>query len=182
MNRVLVIGGCGAGKTTFAKKLAAITNLPLTHLDVLGWRGDWEKVSREEFDAQLAQVVAGERWIIDGNYGRTIPMRLERADTVFWFDLPGVVCACSVIRRILGSRGRTRDDMGGNCRETLDRKRLAFIRYALTMNRKKRPAVRRMLDEHPDVRVIVFRTRRQADRYLRSLAASGEEEQKHGVE
>ena len=128
MERVLVIGGCGAGKTTFAKKLAGITGLPLVHLDVLGWRGEWEKVPREEFDEKLAAVLETDRWIIDGNYGRTIPERLRRADTVFWFDLPGIVCVFGVLERMIRSRGKTRDDMGGCCRETLDRERLDFLR------------------------------------------------------
>ena len=182
MERVLVIGGCGAGKTTFAKKLAGITGLPLVHLDVLGWRGNWEKVPHEEFDEKLAEVVARERWITDGNYGRTIPERLRRADTVFWFDLPGIVCAGGVLGRMIRNRGKSRDDMGGDCRETLDRERLGFLWYALTMNRKSRKKIRGMLAEYPDVRLIVFHTRRQAERYLETLAEELVKEEQDGVE
>ncbi|MBQ2546438.1 MAG: topology modulation protein [Clostridia bacterium] len=181
MNRVLVIGGCGAGKTTFAKKLAAITGLPLTHLDVLGWRGDWEKVPRGEFDEALAAVLREERWIIDGNYTRSLPERLRRADMVFWFDLPGIACLAGVVGRVIRNHGQARDDMGGNCRETLDRERFAFFRYALTMNRKIRPRIRAALDDAPGVEVTVFHARRQADRYLDTLTDRIKEE-KDGVE
>lgn len=170
MERVLVIGGCGAGKTVFSKRLAAITGLPLVHLDVLGWRGEWEKVPHEEFDEKLAAVLETDRWITDGNYGRTIPVRLRRADAVFWFDVPGIVCACGVLERMIRCRGRSRDDMGGDCRETLNGERLRFLWYALTMSRKNRSKISGMLDAAPDVRVTVFRSRRQADRYLKTLA------------
>ena len=106
MNRVLVIGGCGSGKTRFAKRLAALTDLPLTHLDALYWTGDWETVDRAVFDERLAAVLSGDRWIIDGNFSRTMPTRMDRADTVFWFDFPGIVCLFGVLERFFKYYGR----------------------------------------------------------------------------
>ena len=167
--RVMVVGGCGAGKSTFAKKLSAKTGLPLTHLDCLGWRGNWEKVPREEFDRLLGEAVAREEWIIDGNYNRTIPVRLKRADTVFWFDFSGLRCLAGVVERFFRDYGKSRDDMGGDCPETFDLEKLRFFHDTLWTARRKHKRVKKALEDAPDAQVIVFRTRRQADRFLDGL-------------
>ena len=178
MKRVLVIGGCGAGKSRFSAELSRITGLPLVHLDVLGWEGEWQKVSHAEFDRRLDEVLKEDAWVIDGNYARTIPRRLERADTVFWLDFSGIRCLRGVLERFIRNRGGTREDMGGNCRETLDRERLAFFRYALTQNKKIRPKIREALAAHPEVPVTVVKTRKEADKLLERLR----EEASHGME
>ena len=173
LNRVLVIGGCGSGKTRFAKRLAAASGLPLTHLDVLYWTGNWETVPREVFDERLAAVLARERWIIDGNYSRTMERRMQRADTVFWFDFPGIVCLRGAVGRTIRSWGKTRDDMGGDCRERLDREKLRFFHTTLWQNRKLRPKIRALLDGFPAMETVIFRSRREADLYLKRLEEAG---------
>ena len=167
--RVMVVGGCGAGKSTFAKKLSAKTGLPLTHLDRLGWRGNWEKVPRDEFDALLDKVLEGECWIIDGNYSRTMPKRLGRADTVFWFDFTGLRCLAGVVERFFRDYGKSRDDMGGDCPETFDLEKLRFFHDTLWTARRTHNRIEEALKDAPDARVIVFKTRRQADRFLNGL-------------
>ncbi|MEE0840408.1 MAG: AAA family ATPase [Acutalibacteraceae bacterium] len=92
MKRILIIGNSGSGKTTFAKALAEKTQLPLIHLDKLFWCGEWEHLSRDEFDAILQKELEKPEWIIDGNFSRTIPHRLKYCDTVFYFDLPTITC------------------------------------------------------------------------------------------
>ena len=169
MKRILVIGGCGAGKSTFAKRLAPLVGLPLVHLDCLGWQGEWEAVPRDEFDRRLTEVLGTPAWIIDGNYSRTIPLRLTYADTVFWFDFPGILYLKGVLERFFRNYGRSRDDMGGSCPERLDREKLKFFHFALWFNRKNRPRIRAALQNAPHAELIVFRNRRQAENYLRSL-------------
>ena len=78
MEKVLIIGCPGAGKSTFARKLRDETGLPLHYLDMLWHRPDRTNLSPEEFDARLAGILEGERWIIDGNYLRTLETRLRR--------------------------------------------------------------------------------------------------------
>ena len=179
--RVMTVGGNGAGKTEFSKKLAALTGLPLTHLDRLGWQENWEKTPREEFNARLAEVVAGEEWIIDGNWSRTIPDRLKRADTVFWFDFSGIRCLKGVLTRFFRNRGKTRDDMGGDFPEVLDGEKLRFFWTALTGARKIHGRIEEALRDAPHVRVTVFRTRREADGFLEGLSAEDAEEKEDGV-
>ena len=171
--RILVIGGCGSGKTTFAKKLAERTGLPLCHLDRLYWRGNWDHRPREEFDPMLDEILREPRWIIDGNFLRTLPRRLEVADTVIWFDFPGILCLRGVLERFFKYYGKSRDDMGGDCVERLDLEKLRFFHTTLWMNRRNRPKLRAALADAPHVRLTVFHTRREADRYLDSIKKEG---------
>jgi adenylate kinase family enzyme len=132
MQRVLVIGSPGAGKSTLAHKLADRTGLPLFHLDQMHWLPGWIERDRDEGRAELAGVLAGERWIIDGNYGSSLPMRLERADIVVWLDYPTSLCLKRVFRRWRQFRGRTRPDMTEGCTENLN---LEFVLYVLNFRR-----------------------------------------------
>ena len=84
MQKVLVIGCSGAGKSTFARRLRDITGLPLYYLDRLWHKADRTHITREEFDRVLAEWLARPAWIIDGDYSRTLPQRLEACDTVFF--------------------------------------------------------------------------------------------------
>lgn len=118
MEKILVIGCCGAGKTTFSKALAAKLGLPLVHLDALFWRDNWQSASKEEFDALLHAELVKPRWIIDGNYNRTLLWRMRHADTVIFLDYPRLSSLCGVIGRYFKNRGRARADVGGDCRES----------------------------------------------------------------
>ena len=60
----MIIGCCGGGKTTLAKKLSNKLNLPLIHLDKLNWRDNWENISKEEFDDLLWAEVVKPTWIM----------------------------------------------------------------------------------------------------------------------
>lgn len=128
MQRILVIGSPGAGKSTLSHELAARTGLPLFHLDKLFWLSGWVERDRDEGRAELAEVLAGERWIIDGNYGSTLPMRIARADTVVWLDYPTWRCLGRVFKRWWQYRGKARPDMTEGCPENLN---LEFLLYVL---------------------------------------------------
>lgn len=128
MQRVLVIGSPGAGKSTLSHLLAERSGLPLHHLDRLFWLPGWVERDREEGRAELAEVLAGARWIIDGNYGSTMPMRVARADSIVWLDYPTSLCLARVFRRWWHYRGRARPDMTEGCPENLN---LEFLLYVL---------------------------------------------------
>lgn len=131
MQRVLVIGPCGAGKSTLATELAQKLDLPLFHMDQLNWQPGWVESSKDEIRKKLAEIVGTERWLIDGNYGGTLAERLERADTVVYLDYPIRLCLVRVIHRIWTYRGRTRPDMTEGCPERFD---LEFMIYLLRWN------------------------------------------------
>ncbi len=107
MLKAIVIGSPGAGKSTFARKLRDITKLPLYYLDLMWHKPDRTHISREEFDAQVRELVKKDRWIIDGNYQRTLEMRLKACDTVFLLDLLPMVCLAGAGSRI----GTKREDL-----------------------------------------------------------------------
>ena len=135
MHRVLVIGSPGSGKSTLSHSLADGTGLPLYHLDRLFWLAGWIERDRAAGLAELERVLARDRWIIDGNYGSSLPLRIARADTVIWLDYPTRICLVRALRRWAQYRGRTRPDMTEGCPERLDG---AFLFYILEFRRSWR--------------------------------------------
>ncbi len=104
MKRVIIIGSPGAGKSTFARKLRDRTGLPLFYLDLIWHLPDRRTIPREEFDARLHKIIETDEWIIDGNYGRTLEIRLKACDTVFLLDYPIDVCLDGAGRRVWQKR------------------------------------------------------------------------------
>ena len=143
MRRVLVLGCPGAGKSTLARSLGEALSLPVVHLDKLWWKSGWVNRTEGEFDALLDAVLLGEEWVIDGNYLRTLPRRLERCDAVVLLDYPRRVCLFRALRRILSWRGRPRPDMAADCPERLDGE---FVRWIWEFHRTQRPRVLELLD------------------------------------
>lgn len=145
MDRVLVIGPCGAGKSTLSVELGQKLGLPVFHMDQLNWRPGWIESSKDELCARLGIITAGEKWLIDGNYGGTLDARLTHADTVIYLDYPIRLCAWRLLRRIFKYRGRTRPDMTENCPERFD---LDFFLYLLAWNTGPRPRTEARLREY----------------------------------
>ncbi|WP_428682333.1 topology modulation protein [Sphingopyxis sp.] len=145
MDRVLVIGPCGAGKSTLSTELGERLALPVHHIDQLNWRPGWVEGGKEELQAKLDEIIAGDRWLIDGNYGGTMTARLARADTVVYLDYPVRLCLWRLLRRIRTYRGRTRPDMTEGCPERFD---LAFFFYVMNWNRGPRRRTEAKLDGH----------------------------------
>ncbi len=120
MQRVLVVGPCGAGESTLATALAKRTGLPLVHMDQLAWKLGWIDSDRAEVLERLAPIVAQDRWLIDGNYGSTLEPRLAHADTVVHLDYPVTLCLARLAGRVWRLRGTTRPDMTAGCPERFD--------------------------------------------------------------
>ena len=159
MKKVIVIGCPGSGKTTFAENLSNITSLPLYHLDAIWHKADKTHITREEFDARIAEIFAEPHWIIDGNYKRTIEERLRECDTVFLFDLPTEVCLQGVRNRA----GKKRSDLPWLETE-LDAEFMQFIK---DFPIDTLPYIYELIEKYKDEKqVIIFRSRKEADEYL----------------
>ena len=166
MKRIMIIGCSGSGKTTLSKKLSERLSLPLVHLDKLYWTGHWETVDREEFNAMLLKELEKDRWIIDGNYNRSIPLRLKYCDTVIYLDFSRWTCLLGVISRVIKSYGKTRPDMGGDCPEKFD---LNFIKFVWNFNKINRERYLELLRSAKDKRVIILSNRGECDSFLNGL-------------
>ncbi len=166
MKRILIIGNTGSGKTTFAKKLAEKTGIPLIHLDKIWWSGEWEHVSREKFDEALGCELEKEEWIIDGNYDRTLQRRLSYADAVFFFDFPTLAFLWGITKRIIQSHGKSREDMGENCPESFSKAK-GLYKSTLSYNRRNRKRYYELIKQCDEV--IIFRNRRDVARYLKQI-------------
>lgn len=162
MKRVIVIGCPGSGKTTFAEKLNKKTGLPLYHLDAIWHKPDKTHIPREEFDQRLLEILAADEWIIDGNYGRTVEMRLKECDTVFLFDLPPEVCLQGVTNRL----GKVRYDMPWIEKE-LDPEFEEFIKGFASHSL---PGLYDLIEKYrTEKQVIVFKSRKEADDFLSKI-------------
>ncbi|GIJ76235.1 Adenylate kinase [Micromonospora phaseoli] len=165
MDRIAIIGCGGSGKSRIARKLAQILDAPLTHLDAIYYDQQWNPLPQEKFAAKQEKLVAGERWIIEGNYAGTLPIRLATADTVIFLDLPAATCLWGIAQRRRRYRGGQHQADG-----VYDRITWNFIRYILGYRRAMRPRIQNLIQAHePHVRLISLTSRRQANQLVDRL-------------
>ena len=157
-NRILILGCPGSGKSTFARALGERTGLPVVHLDNIWWRADGSHISREEFDRALSELLAGEGWIMDGDYSRTYEVRIRAADTVIFLDYPEETCMAGIVARV----GQERPDMPWT-ESTLDPELVTMVK---NFARDNRPAIYALLEKYSEKQAIIFTDRAQADRWL----------------
>ena len=168
MERVMVIGCGGAGKSTLARKLGEKTGLPVVHLDQIWWApGHWQHIEKTEFDEKLALELQKPRWILDGNFNRTIEARLEVCDTVIYLDYPRLVCLKNWLGRVIKNWGRHRPDMTEGCNEWFDPE---FVKWIWNFNKNNRARYYEILNGARDKRVYILKSRRQAQKFLDSLS------------
>ena len=167
MERILIIGCGGAGKSTLARKLGEKLGLPVVHLDQIFWSpGNWVHLPRTEFDARLTVELEKPRWIMDGNYDRTLSLRIVRCDTVIYLDFNRFTCIRGWVKRVITNWGRHRADMAPGCNEWFDPE---FLKWLWNYNRDNRENNYRLLNEAEGVETIVLKNRRMVKRFLQSL-------------
>jgi adenylate kinase family enzyme len=169
MQRIAIIGCGGSGKSTLAKALGALLGLPVHHLDRLYWKPGWVEPPAAHWAALQNELCRQPAWIIDGNYGGTLEIRLAAADTIVFLDLPTRVCLWGALRRFLTYRGRTRPDMSEGCQEKLDWQYLRWI--ATYRSTRRRQIMQRLYPMSGAKRIAVLSSRRAVARFLQDLAA-----------
>ena len=159
MKRIIVIGSPGAGKSTLSRQLRDKTGLPLYYLDMIWHLPDKTNITKDEFDEKLAEILKTDNWIIDGNYGRTIEMRLKCCDTVFLLDYPLEVCLEGAKARV----GIKREEIPW-VEEELDEE---FRQWIIDFPKTSLPQIYRLLEQYREGKEIhIFRSRNDAKQYL----------------
>jgi adenylate kinase family enzyme len=168
MERVLVIGAGGSGKSTFARVLAERLQLPLIHLDALHWRPGWTPTPPDEWRRVVEGLIARPRWVMDGNYGGTLDMRLAACDSVIFLDLPRRVCVWRILKRRWRHSGRRRPDVAPGCPERVT---WEFVRWVWTYRKRRRGGMLERLRTLTGRRVVILSSRREVERFLATLAS-----------
>jgi adenylate kinase family enzyme len=167
MERILIIGNCGAGKTTLSRKLQSILGLEVIHLDQHYWKPYWTEPYKLDWTKTVSELVKKESWIMDGNYGGTMDMRLEKADTIIYLNFPTIVCLSRVIKRIFSNWGKVRYEMPEGCFERLDLKFLRYVAMHKITRGKYILKKLKLLDSEKEV--LIFKNDKEVTMYLDSL-------------
>lgn len=161
MERILVIGCPGSGKSTFSRKLNKIINIPLYHLDMMYWNKDKTTVEKNLFYENLDKVLQSDKWIIDGNYQSSMEQRIKQCDTIIFLDYSLDVCLEGIKER----RGKERSDIPWVSHED----DLDFIEFIKNYNTNNKPIVLDLLKKYSNKDIYVFSNRDEADKFLNLL-------------
>lgn len=166
--KICIIGCGGSGKSYLADVIGRRLYIEVTHLDRLFWLPGWKTRDKTEFDAMCEEIYLRDSFIIDGNFNRTMPRRIEVTDTVVWLDFSTLACVFGVLSRIVKNYGRVRPDMGDGCPERFDGE---FLRWILTFRKKRRPDIVKLTDaaRQNGKNVIVLKNRREVNEFLASI-------------
>jgi adenylate kinase family enzyme len=164
MQKILVIGSGGAGKTTFAKRLSSILGIEVVHLDALYWNPGWVETPKAEWNRTIESLIERDSWIMDGNYSGTLDLRTKACDTVIFLDMATCICLYRVIKRALKYRNRNRPDMGAGCLEKLD---MTFILWIWNYRKRTRPKIIKLIQENcSGKRVIWLQSNADVERFI----------------
>lgn len=168
MKRVLVLGICGAGKSTLATRLGDVTGLEVIHLDQYFWNSGWVQRSTDDFNSKVEKLIERDHWIMDGNFSRNLHLRIPRADTVIYLDFGIWLGMCRVLKRVLNSYGKVRQDMAPGCPERFS---WEFMKYVWRFRTHSRPKIERALGEYGSSTTIYrMRSPADVDHFLESIS------------
>lgn len=158
--KIIIIGCPGSGKSIFSQKLNKALEIPLFHLDLLYYNNDGTHISKEELERKLEEIFRkNDKWIIDGNYQRTIEMRLKECDTCILLDFPTEVCVSGAEDRV----GKKRDDMAW-FEDSLDP---LFKQYIIDFSKTSLPMIYELINKYKDkVNVLIFKSREELNSFI----------------
>jgi adenylate kinase family enzyme len=169
MKRILLIGCCGSGKTTFACKLHDILKIDLYHLDLYYHQPYWVPTPEPEWNSFINKLVKRDSWIIDGNYYNSLETRLAHADTVFYLDFPILICLFHILYRTFIHLFfcKKRFDLNKKCNEKFS---WEFTKYVFLFNRNFKNKILSLLDKNKShLQIITFKKYKEMDIFLSKL-------------
>ncbi len=162
-NRISIIGGSGSGKTTLTNILSEKLNIPAVHLDGINYNANWVQKDKNERDEIISSKTKEEKWIIDGNYNKTLKERLDSAELIIWLDYSTFANLRGVLKRICKNYNKEREEIPG-CKERID---FTFLKYVVTYNKKKRPKILELLKDIPDEKILIFKKQKDLNKWLK---------------
>ena len=167
MEKILVIGCGGAGKTTLSKKIGAVLGLPVIHLDSHYWLPGWRPLGKEEWNNKVLSLLQAPRWVMDGNYGGTLDIRIDKCDTIVFLDMNRWRCIYNVCKRRIVFAGTNRPEMAvGN----KDRLTFTFLYWIWGYRKTRRPGILKQLNrEEGKKRVIILQSRKEVNSFISTL-------------
>lgn len=167
MQKIAVIGSSGAGKSQLSRWMGEILGLPVVHLDKEYWLPGWTEPTKDEWRHRVEDLVKRGSWIIDGNFGGTMEIRIAAADTVVFLDLPRSLCVWRTIKRVITYRKETRPDMADGCGEKFD---LKFLKWIWDFPKRTRPRIlERLAAVEGQKPVFRLRSRKEVSGFLDGL-------------
>ena len=168
MDRTLIIGCSGSGKSTLARTLADRTGLPVIHLDQEYFAPGWVEPTTEVWRGRITRLVTRDRWLMDGNFSGTFDLRMPRADTVIFVNMPTRLCLWRVIQRTIRYYGKVRPGSAEGCAERFD---AHFLHYVMQYNLTRRPGILKTLEEQAlaGKSVVILTGRRAVREFLATM-------------
>lgn len=164
-NRISIVGGSGSGKSTLCNILSKELNLPAIHLDGINFNANWVEIDKTERDKIISSKALEDKWIIDGNYTKTLKQRFERADLIIWLDYSTFTLLKGIFKRFLKTRNKEREEIPG-CKERLN---FTFIKYVATYNKKKRHIIVDYLKDISKDKILVFKKQQDLNNWLKDF-------------
>jgi adenylate kinase family enzyme len=142
MKKIVLIGSGGSGKSTLARKLGEVLKIDVYHLDAILWKPGWVATPKNEQIAIQEKLINGDTWVIDGNYGGTMDIRLQAADTIIFISLSRWICLYRVLKRSFQYRNKEREDMAEGCEERIN---YQFIKWVWEYPIEQKPKIMEQL-------------------------------------
>ena len=165
MKKIIVLGNSGSGKSTLTHILADKLHIDFLHLDPIVYKYSWDTPEFNEMESKVNDLLLKDNWIIDGNFLFNALNRFEECDTVFFLDINRFTCTYSVLKRHHKYKGKHRDSRSDFCDEKLTR---AYLKWVFTdFYKTSRKFILNYIKENTDKKIIVFKNRRQVNKYLK---------------
>lgn len=164
-NRISIVGGSGTGKSTLCDILSKEFDLPAIHLDAINFNANWVEIDKKERDRIISAKSKEEKWVIDGNYNKTLKERFDKADLIIWLDYSTAMQLKGVLKRYFKTRNNERPEIPG-CKERLD---FQFLKSVATYNKKKSPVIADYLKDIPKDKVLIFKKQKDLNKWLKEI-------------
>ena len=162
-NRISIIGGSGSGKSTLATILSRELDIPAIYLDAINYNANWVEIDQTEREKIILKKSNEEKWIIDGNYNKTLKERLDKADLVIWLDYSSFAHLRGFLKRLIKYSNKDKPELPG-CKERFN---FTFLKYVISYNRKKRPQVLQILENVPSEKMLIFKKQKDLNNWLK---------------